>query len=364
MFLDSLPESAALDELDLRLVTVLQGSPRADWREVGAALGVDPSTAARRWARLSEAGNAWFSCYPTGLEGVPLIVAFVEVDCAPGRLYEVAAELAGDPHVFTVEHVTGGRNLVLTCAFGSLAELARYTGMRVGTLPGVAASRTQIATALHTEGSRWRLDRLSGGGRGGPVRVAGRTEPGRSAVRRDDQELVQVLAEDVRQSVADLARRTGLSPTTVRRRLRRLEDSGALVFRCEVARSLSGWPVSVSLWCAAPPGETARITAHVSGMREIRLCASLSGPHNLLLAAWLRSIDDIHAFESRLVASVPELRVADRAVTLWPVKLAGHLLDPTGRRLGSVPLGRWDQSAVAAAEAALLGRLPERHPPG
>ncbi|MEU1202764.1 Lrp/AsnC family transcriptional regulator [Streptomyces sp. NPDC005813] len=358
MFDDRMPENATLDELDLRLVTVLQGSPRADWQQIGAALGVDPSTAARRWARLSAAGHAWFSCYPVSIEGMPLIVAFVEVDCVPGRLYEVAAELARDPHVFTVEHVTGGRDLILTCVFGSLAEVARYTGMRIGALPGVAAGRTQIATALHTEGSRWRLDRPAGAARRGTVRVAAGPEPGRSAVRREDQVLVQALADDARQGVAELSRRTGLSATTVRRRLRRLEASRALVFRCEVARGLSGWPVSVSLWCAAPPGETARITAHVSAMREIRLCASLSGPHNLLFAAWLRSLDDIHAFESRLVAGFPELTVADRAVTLWPVKLAGHVLDPSGRRLGSVPLGPWDQTTVATAESALLAGLP------
>lgn len=367
MFTDRLPESTTLDELDLGLVTVLQGSPRADWNEVGAALGVDPSTAARRWARLSAAGHAWFSCYPVSIEGLPVIVAFVEIDCVPGRLYEVAAELAGDPHVFTVEHVTGGRDLMLTCVFGGLAELARYTGLRIGSMPGIAASRTQIATALHTEGSRWRLERTGGSAqqgaaaRTGTVRVAQRAETGRAVVRRADEDLVRELAGDARQSVASLARRTGLSPTTVRRRLRRLEESRALVFRCEVARSLSGWPVSVSLWCAAPPADTARITAHVSGMREIRLCASLSGPHNLLFAAWLRSIDDIHAFESRLVGAFPRLTVADRAVTLWPMKLAGHLLDPSGRRLGSVPLASWDDSTVTEAESALLHRLT--HPP-
>lgn len=358
MFTDHLPESTALDELDLRLVTVLQGSPRADWSEVGAALDVDPSTAARRWARLSETGSAWFSCYPVSVEAMPLIVAFVEVDCAPGRLYDVAAELARDPHVFTVEHVTGGRDLMLTCVFGSLAELARYTGLRIGALPGVAASRTQIATALHTEGSRWRLDRPAPGARPGAVRVAGSPEAGRSAVRREDESLVTALAGDARQSVAALARTTGLSATTVRRRLRRLAESRALVFRCEVARGLSGWPVSVSLWCAAAPSDVDRITAHVSGMRETRLVASLSGPHNLLFAVWLRSLDDIQSFESRLVAPFPGLTVADRAVTLWPMKLAGHLLDPSGRRLGSVPLARWDRTAVAGAEAALLARLP------
>ncbi|MER7052463.1 Lrp/AsnC family transcriptional regulator [Streptomyces sp. NPDC000351] len=354
-----------MDELDMRLVTLLQDAPRAEWSEVGAALGVDPSTAARRWARLADAGHAWFSCYPVSLEGAPLIVAFVEVDCAPGRVRDVAVELAGDPHVFTVEQVTGARDLVLTCVFDGLAELARYTGMRVGTLPGVAASRTQIATAVHMDGSRWRLDRPTTAARLRLARAAGAAVPGpgRSPVRREDQALVRALADDPRQPVARLARRTGLSPTTVRRRLRRLDDSGALVFRCEVARGLSGWPVSVSLWCAAPPKDAARIAAHVSGLREVRLVASLSGPHNLLFAAWLRSIDDIHAFESQLTAPFPGLTVADRAVTLWPVKLAGHLLDPTGRRVGAVPLAGWDPGTVASDEDALLRRLCGRAAP-
>lgn len=358
--------AGGLDELDMRLVTLLQDSPRAEWSEVGAALGVDPSTAARRWARLSAAGHAWFSCYPVSLEGAPMVVAFVEVDCVPGRVHEVAVELAGDPHVFTVEQMTGARDLVLTCVFDGLGELARYTGMRVGALPGVAASRTQIATALHMDGSRWRLDRPTAAARprqGRTGAVPG--QPGRSPVRREDQALVRALTDDPRQPVARLARRTGLSPTTVRRRLRRLEESRSLVFRCEVARGLSGWPVSVSLWCAAPPKDTARIAAHVSGLREVRLVASLSGPHNLLFAAWLRSVDDIHAFESRLTAPFPGLTVADRAVTLWPVKLAGQLLDPAGRRLGSVPLAGWNPGAVAADEDALLRRLRGRGlPPG
>ncbi|WP_329342294.1 hypothetical protein OG866_39510 [Streptomyces sp. NBC_00663] len=90
--------------------------------------------------------------------------------------------------------------------------------------------------------------------------------------------------------------------------------------------------------------------------------ASLSGPHNLLLAAWLRSVDDIAPFESRLTSRFPELDVADRALTLWPMKLGGHLLDPQGRQLRAVTLGPWHHPHSEAAEAALLDRL--RTPPG
>ncbi|MET9063250.1 Lrp/AsnC family transcriptional regulator [Streptomyces antibioticus] len=348
-----------LDELDHLLVTALQIAPRADWSTLGEVLDIDASTAARRWARLTKAGHAWIGVHQSVqaiVPGSPLLVAFIEVDCSAGRLHEVAARIAEDTHVFNLEHVSGSRDLLVTAVFTDHAELARYVGFRLGALDGVAASRTQVATTLHTEGSRWRLDRLTEEQRRKLAPATTDRLPNRTVPERD-LELVRVLSEDPRQPVARLAERTGLSPTTVRRRLDRLDAEQALAYRCEVARSLSGWPVSVSYWAAAPQSRAAHLAKSISTIREIRLCASLSGPHNLLLAAWLRSVDDIAAFESQLTDRHPELVVADRAVTLWPMKLAGHLLDPQGRHLRAVPLGRWHDPRSDTAEADLLARL-------
>ncbi|GAA1556959.1 Lrp/AsnC family transcriptional regulator [Actinomadura kijaniata] len=347
--------NATLDDLDHILVTALQHAPRADWRRIGAVLGVDASTAARRWARLTAAGLAWQTCVPLAVEGVSPVVAFVEVDCVAGRLHEVAAELVEDPHVFNVEHVTGGRDLLLTVVLRDQAELARYVGFRLGRIAGIAATRTQIATALHTEGSRWRLERLDDRQRG--LLDRGRSRERGRAVTEDDRELLRLLGEDCRAPVAELAARTGLSPTTVRRRLARMDAAGALLYRCEVARFASGWPVAVYLWGTAPPGDVSRIAALLAGLRETRMCASLSGSDNVVFTVWLRSVDRAQAFETALVRRFPQLTVTDRAVTLWPMKLAGHVLDPQGRHLRSVPFWAWDDAAAEAELGALLGRL-------
>ncbi|WNI26484.1 Lrp/AsnC family transcriptional regulator [Streptomyces sp. ITFR-16] len=352
-----------LDELDHLLVTALQIAPRADWRTIGEVLDIDASTVARRWARLTQAGHAWIGVHPAvraNSPETPALVAFIEVDCVSGRLHEVAGHIADDPHVFNLEHVSGSRDLLVTAVFTDHAQLARYVGFRLGALDGVAASRTQVATTLHTEGSRWRLDRLTEEQRRRLAPAAPSRQPTRRVPERD-LALVRVLGEDPRRPVARIAERTGLSPTTVRRRLDRLDAEQALSYRCEVARSLSGWPVSVSYWGAVPQSRAPQLAKSISQIREIRLCASLTGPHNLLLAAWLRSVDDIGTFESRLAARHPELTVADRAITLWPMKLAGHLLDPQGRHLRAVPLSSWLAPESDTAEASLLARL--RTPP-
>ncbi|MQY02594.1 Lrp/AsnC family transcriptional regulator [Actinomadura macrotermitis] len=348
--------TTALNDLDHVLVTALQTAPRADWRRIGAVLGVDATTAARRWARLTREGLAWIACLPVLVEPRRPVVAYIEVDCVPGRLHEVAAEIAEDPHVFNVEHVTGGRDLLLTVVLRDHAELARYVGFRLGGLPGVAATRSQLATALHVEGSRWRLDRLDEAQRGllAGDRPAGRTGAGPAP---GDLELARLLAEDCRMPVARLAERSGFSPTTVRRRLTRLEESGALLYRCEVARSLSGFPVSVYLWGAAPPGEVARITGLLTGLRETRMCSSLTGSDKLLFNVWLRSVEQIQAFEAGLGRRFPQLAITDRAVVLWQLKHAGQLLDPDGRHLRNVPFWRWEDPGSEAELGAFVERL-------
>jgi DNA-binding Lrp family transcriptional regulator len=154
-----------------------------------------------------------------------------------------------------------------------------------------------------------------------------------------------------------LAKRTGLSPSTVRRRLERLEANRFMALRCDVARFLSGWPVAVHMWGQVRPDRAADVVARIVGMREVRVCASLSGPHNLALSVWLRSMDDLPAFEASLATRTPDLTIADQAVTLWPLKLGGHILDPDGRHVRSVPMSLWSEQEAADAETAVVARL-------
>jgi DNA-binding Lrp family transcriptional regulator len=353
-------EPGELDDVDLRIVAALQVAPRADWQRIGQAVEVSASTAARRWARMTGAGLAWISCHPMRLPGVSPIIAVIEVDCAPARLYSVAEHLLDDPHAINVVHTTGPCDLLVTAAFADHASLARYVGFRLGELDGVTGIRSQVATTLHADGTRWRLHRFTGDTlaalqRGRPPRPAA----GRPVADPDetDMAVIAAMSTDCRQSIVDIADRAGLSPTTVQRRLARLEADRLLVYRCEVARDLSGWPVAVTLWGSVPPSGVAPIAAQLAGLREVRMCMSLTGRHNLTFTVWVPSLDDVEALETNLTTRIPDLVIADRAVTLWPLKHGGHILDPRGRHIRLVPVGPWPDSKAADAESAFLQRL-------
>ncbi|RAJ91735.1 MULTISPECIES: Lrp/AsnC family transcriptional regulator [unclassified Streptomyces] len=333
--------TAALDDLDQALVHALQIAPRAGWARIGAAVGADPVTVARRWQRLARSGAAWIGCHPgpAAAESGQGCLAFVEVDCANGRLTEVARALTAEAHVITVEHVSGGRDLLLTVLAPRLSALTHWVTHRLGALDGIVTTRTHLASTVYTEGSRWRLRALSS------EQIARLAED--AAPRGDasvfeltdlDHALLAELSVDGRASNTVLAERCGTSPDTVRRRVNRLLSSGMAQFRCEVARPLSEWPVSLILWGRAAPAELRTVAEQVTGAREVRLCAGVIGRHNLKLVAWVRSLDDAQRFEVRLAERVPALTVVDRAVALWPMKLNGNLLDERGYRTGAVPI--------------------------
>ncbi|MDG3009625.1 Lrp/AsnC family transcriptional regulator [Rhodococcus sp. D2-41] len=338
-------ESAdVLDEVDIALINALQFDPRAPWSTIGAALGIDPATAARRWSRLVAGGVAWVVAHPGG----PQVAAFVEVDCAAGQVHATAQAVAAWPPVLTVEHVSGGRDLLLTVTVPTLGALSRLVTTALGALDGVRATRTHLVTRPHVIGGDWRLRALTPGQR---ARL-GKSVPATSgrqitrALTPVERELVQVLSVDARTSLTEIADAIGTSASTVRRRLGSMIEHRSLEFRCDMAQPLSGWPVSLTLWAQAPGDQAPKVAQALAGLAETRVCLGLTGgASNFLLTAWLRSLEDTERLEQVLADRVPAMRIIDRTVTLSTVKRMGRLLGPDGRAVGVVPLDIWSDSA-------------------
>ncbi|MER7015890.1 Lrp/AsnC family transcriptional regulator [Saccharopolyspora sp. NPDC000359] len=332
-------QRTALDELDRAILHALQISPRASWTAVGRVLGVDAVTAARRWERLRSTGRAWTTCYP----GVRLIdasfTAYVEIDVQSGRAMDAAQALAAHPQVVTIEHLAGGRDLLVMVLVQDLGALSGLITEHISALPGVARTRAALATRVFSEGSRWRLRSLSPAQQRQLTRPA--TDRPRAELDEHDHQLITALSRDARAPAVDLARETGLSAPNVRRRIAGLTHRGDAVLRCEIARNLTEWPVAATLWASVPPGEIDKVAQGLSALPELRMCSSVTGPHNLLFTLWLKSVADLARLESLLADRLPQLQLVDRAVTLRMVKLMGKLLDGRGHAAGTVPINPW-----------------------
>ncbi|WP_262698771.1 MULTISPECIES: Lrp/AsnC family transcriptional regulator [Streptomyces] len=333
--------SPELDELDRGIVHALQIHPRAPWTLVGEVLGVDPVTAARRWQRLEDAGLAWVTAHPRLANSRVVATGVIEVDTDPGAAANVARALAADHAVVNVKLTAGGRDVIAEVQVRDLNELLRLTTRLFQGTPRVRATRAHISTGMPTEGSRWRLRSLDSDQ---CARIDAALPP--SARPEDDTaagwdaldaRLLELLSADGRMSMRKLAAATDVGLTTVRRRLHALLPS-RMSLRCDLARSPFGWPQSAVYFASVPAQHLEETSRVLSGFREVRACAIMAGPHNLVVDVWLRGLSDVHAFEAHLARRLPRLTVDDRSLVLRTVKHMGRLLDEDGRSVGVVPL--------------------------
>jgi DNA-binding Lrp family transcriptional regulator len=334
-----------IDELDLALVDALRLDPRASWSRLSGPLGVDPATLSRRWSRLAAAGDAWVTCYPSTDRLGYGLTALVEVECRADQVAAVADRLAMDPQTPTVEVVSGGADLLLTVGAVDQAGLTGYVLDRIGAVPGVLRTRTSLVERTVREGSRWHdgaLDREqreaiapgSGPGVGGGAAGAGRQIV-------EDRSLLAALGEDGRMPYAELAQRTGLPATTVRRRLAELRESGRLVLRCDASPRLAGSPIGMLLWLELPADRLEEAARWVAELPQARMCGVTVGPANLVGYLLVRRLSEFRRLELELVHRFPDARVRERQLTLRTVKLVGRLLDREGRSVGYVPIDPW-----------------------
>ncbi|MFE1547053.1 Lrp/AsnC family transcriptional regulator [Streptomyces sp. NPDC058718] len=328
---------SVLGEADLSLIHALQVAPRASWTQLSAVLGVSPDTLARRWDHLTTGGWAWSSLI-VARGGDATLYAWIELDCVAGDTEATAVELAGDPYTLGVHQVTGNADLVLLVVCPDLYALDAYLASRVRRLRGVLRTRAQVVTRLHNRPYRSRIEQLAPGqvrllteitGGEKRPRPSGRAHPPLTDL---DRKLVAELAGDARRSAAELARQCDTSESTVRRRLDALMAAGALHHHCLPAPRFSGRPVWALVTADVPPLEVAPTVAALTRLRHTRLITSVTGPYNLALAMWLRTVEELHEVTATLVRAAPALRITGTQVSLRTHKIGTQVLGPDGRR--------------------------------
>jgi DNA-binding Lrp family transcriptional regulator len=327
----------SVDETDLALINALQVTPRGSWTHLAGALDLDAATVARRWNRLSSTGLAWVTCGVGQNRHATFCMAYVEVDCRPGHFDAVQESLAARSEVVYLHHLTGQRGLLVVVARSTPALISDFLRETIAPMPGIRSYQAELRTAGFVEPSRWRLGSLDADQQRA-LDTGSDAEPHAHGARLDevDQQIYLLLHENGRMPFITLAERAGISEPTARRRVNRLLSSGTLRLRCEIAQSISGWPISAVVWADSPAEQLSSAVRSLSAIPQVRLCCSLTGPRNLLLMVWVRTLDALPRLERTLCERAPGLAIVDRAICLRTVKQLGRVLDRDGRATANV----------------------------
>lgn len=141
-----------------------------------------------------------------------------------------------------------------------------------------------------------------------------------------DAAILDVLIENGRVSLAELARRVGLSPPSVSERLKRLEEARVISgYSIDVDPAALGLPIAAWIRIRPLPGELKRVVTILQGLPEVVECDRITGDDCFIAKAHVRSVEDLEALLDEVI---PYAMTNTSIIQSSPVK----------RRLPIVPL--------------------------
>ena len=116
-----------------------------------------------------------------------------------------------------------------------------------------------------------------------------------------DRALLALLSENARMPVAELARKLGLSRTTVQARIERLEAEGVIAgYGLRLSESYLSGLVRAHVLITLAPKRSGAIETALRKIPEVRVLHSVSGPFDLIAIVAAASIGELDALIDRI----------------------------------------------------------------
>ncbi|MER7846838.1 Lrp/AsnC family transcriptional regulator [Kitasatospora sp. NPDC096077] len=317
------------DELDRRLVHALQIDGRAPFSTIAAALGVSDRTIARRYTRLRSTGalRVLGGIDPTALGGA--VLWLVRVRCAPSASVAVAEALARRPDTSWVSLTSGGTEITCTVRTESDADSEALLLARLPRTPRVEGVSAHSVLHSFYGGPDNLIAKL------GPLDAETVTalsppplphRPGPVRLDDGDRRLLAALAADGRTGTEQLAKVTGWSPTTVRRRMTELRERGVLYLDIDCDGRLLGIGTRTLLWLSVAPPYLEEAGRALAGHPEVAFAAATTGPTNLYATVVCPDQRALYRYLTTRVASLPAVTHVETAPVIRTVKQAANRL--------------------------------------
>ncbi len=122
-----------------------------------------------------------------------------------------------------------------------------------------------------------------------------------------DRQIICLLQRNGRVSSAEISRQLGASERTVRNRINRLVERGAIMPTVVVNHQYFGYRTAVDIFCEVDLNRMEEVGQALSQLPEVNYIAYSTGDQDISIQALLKSSDAVYEFTQRL-ANIPGIR--------------------------------------------------------
>jgi len=121
-----------------------------------------------------------------------------------------------------------------------------------------------------------------------------------------DRLIIKALERNARTAFTEMARRIGISESTVRKRVEALESSGVIVgYSVVLDPIMMGKRAVTYLGLDTEPEEFLNVVEALSGMDAVRWLATATGDHMIMMEIWADDDGSLSRFLEERVKTIP-----------------------------------------------------------
>ena len=137
-----------MDELDRRIIDILQADGRASNAKIAREVGVSEGTVRRRLRRLIDGDIIKVIAVPNLEQMGYGTAALVGIQTGPGMVDDVAAAIGALDEAHYVAITTGAYDIFTWVGLESPEKLGNFLRGKVGTIPGVTRTETFVNLSI------------------------------------------------------------------------------------------------------------------------------------------------------------------------------------------------------------------------
>jgi Lrp/AsnC family transcriptional regulator for asnA, asnC and gidA len=135
-----------------------------------------------------------------------------------------------------------------------------------------------------------------------------------------DRRIVDLLTVDARVSNRQIAAQLGVTEGTIRGRINRLEEGGAIRLTAVTNVAFAGSPRVVLIGIRAQHGELRAVSQKIAAMAEIRCVIIMLGRYDILAIGLFDALEDIVEVANNRILALPGVRHVETSIAVKTLK--------------------------------------------
>jgi Lrp/AsnC family transcriptional regulator for asnA, asnC and gidA len=135
-----------------------------------------------------------------------------------------------------------------------------------------------------------------------------------------DRRIVDLLTVDARVSNRQIAAQLGVTEGTIRGRINRLEEGGAIRLTAVTNVAFAGSPRVVLIGIRAQHGELRAVSQKIAAMTEIRCVIIMLGRYDILAIGLFDALEDIVEVANNRILALPGVRHVETSIAVKTLK--------------------------------------------